>query len=666
MIGIRLIPQSEFTRVRGAGPPDAGPPDAGRLALLADMCRFNTLSAVKRAGSGHLGSSFSAMDIVVWLYFREMNTFAAGIRSPDRDVYFSSKGHDVPGLYAVLHAGGVVSREQLLKLRRLGGLDGHPDVGVPGIEANSGSLGMGISKGKGMAWAKRRQGHGGRVFVLTGDGELQEGQNYEALLNAARQGVPRLTVIVDHNKLQTDKPVAEISDLGDLEARFGTYGWKVLRCDGHSWADLERVFGELRQPRDVPAIVIADTVKGRGVSFMEHPRALAEGHGLYRWHAGAPDDDSFARASEELLASVRARATRLGLGPVAAEELATEPAPSLGGGPREFVAEAYGQALVELAARRPDLVVLDGDLAADCRIRAFEEKYPDRFIENGIAEQDMVSMAGGLARMGLLPVVNSFASFLASRANEQIYNNATERSKVIYVCHFGGLIPAGPGKSHQSVRDVSLFGALPNCTILQPCNPAETRQALEFLVERHDGVGVLRLAIGPSPRSIALPAGYTLTPGRGAVLTEGGDTVVLAYGPVLLHETLVAAEAMAARGSGLTVVNHPWLNRVDAEWLARLVAPYRRVCVVDDHAPVGGLADRVARVMAEAGLLEGREFLAFGVEGYPACGAPGEVLRHHGLDGMMLAERLLDGTAALSAGRTSARGEDGYTLEAPQ
>jgi transketolase len=661
VIDIRLIPQTEFTRVRGDG--SASPE---RLALLADMCRFNTLSAVKRAGSGHLGSSFSAMDIVVWLYFQEMNTLAKGVDHPDRDVYFSSKGHDVPGLYAVLHAGGVVTREQLLKLRRLGGLDGHPDVGIRGIEANSGSLGMGISNGKGIAWAKRRLGRGGRVFVLTGDGELQEGQNYEALLNAPRQGVPQLTVIVDHNKLQTDKTVAEISDLGDIEARLRTYGWLVLRCDGHSWPDLARTFEQLRRPRDVPAIVIADTIKGRGVSFMEHPRALADGRGLYRWHAGAPDDESFTLASEELLGRVRAQSERLGLGAPAVESLVAEAGPSLGTGPREFVAEAYGQALVELATRRSDIVVLDGDLAADCRIRAFEERFPDRFIENGIAEQDMVSMAGGMARAGLLPVVNSFASFLASRANEQIYNNATERSKVIYVCHFGGLIPAGPGKSHQSVRDISLFGALPGCTILQPCNAAETRLALEHLVERHDGVGVLRLAIGPSPRSIALPASYAFEPGRGTVLTEGGDTVLLAYGPVLLHEALVAAEAMAARGSGLTVVNHPWLNLVDARWLASLIGPYRRVCVVDDHAPVGGLADRVARIMTEHGLLEGREFLALGVEHFPACGAPGEVLRHHGLEGTVLAERLLEGTAALSAAPVGPRGDEAYTLEAPQ
>ena len=154
------------------------------------MCRLNTLVAVKRAGSGHLGSSFSAMDIVAFLLFEELNAADLGWNHPDRDVYFSSKGHDVPGLYAALHALGVIPRERLLRLRRLGGLDGHPDVGVPGIEANSGSLGMGISKGRGIAWAKRYLGRGGRVVVMTGDGELQEGQNYEGL-QAARTGTAR-------------------------------------------------------------------------------------------------------------------------------------------------------------------------------------------------------------------------------------------------------------------------------------------------------------------------------------------------------------------------------------------------------------------------------------------------------------------------------------------
>jgi len=146
---IKIIPQSEFVRVW-----QTGANFYATLSLIADMCRLNALSAVKRAGSGHLGSSFSAMDIVTYLYWWEMNTIRKGFDNPNRDIYFSSKGHDVPGLYAALFSLGIISEELFLKLRRLGGLHGHPDINNLGIEANSGSLGMGISKGRGMAWAK--------------------------------------------------------------------------------------------------------------------------------------------------------------------------------------------------------------------------------------------------------------------------------------------------------------------------------------------------------------------------------------------------------------------------------------------------------------------------------------------------------------------------------
>ena len=208
---LELIPPGEFARVASAGiAPDA------RLALLADMCRANALVAVKRAGSGHLGSTFSSLDLVVHLLWEELNVAEVGFDSPDRDVFFSSKGHDVPGLYAALNALGVIPTERLLRLRRLGGLDGHPDVGVPGIEANSGSLGMGISKARGIAWAKRHLGRGGRVVVMTGDGELQEGQNWEALQAAAHQRVGRLLVVVDRNALQSDRTTEEILALESL------------------------------------------------------------------------------------------------------------------------------------------------------------------------------------------------------------------------------------------------------------------------------------------------------------------------------------------------------------------------------------------------------------------------------------------------------------------
>ncbi len=643
MVRLQLLPRSEHDRVRAA----RGESDL-TLSLLADMCRLNALVAVKRAGSGHLGSTFSSLDVVAHLLFAELNVEELGFEDPGRDVFFSSKGHDVPGLYAALFGLGVIPQERLLRLRRLGGLDGHPDVGVPGIEANSGSLGMGISKGRGIAWAKRRAGLAGRVVVMTGDGEIQEGQNWEALQAAAHERLGGLWVVVDRNELQSDRPTEEIVALRDLEAKLEAFGWAVASCDGHDHAALRDVFEGFRDgAADVPKALVAHTVKGRGVSFMEHPVALAEGGGTYRWHAGAPGDEAFERAFGELEDRIRAGFSALGLDPpvfepVVGEETVTrglEGEPESGAGTRravtdEYVVEAYGETLLELGERDDRLVVLDADLASDCRIRAFELAYPERFLECGIAEQDMVSAAAGLARHGFLPVVNSFAAFLASRANEQIYNQASERTKVVYALHYAGLVPAGPGKSHQSLRDVSLLAALPGTTIVQPASAEETAALLRWAIEDADGDVALRLAIGPSPRRIELPEGYRPEVGRGSVLREGRDGVLLAYGPVMLHEALAAAEQLEGEGLGLRVVDMPWLNRFDAEWLAAEVAPYEHVFVLEDHAPVGALGDGLRRA------LDGRAIEVFGVEGWPACGTPAEALRFHGLDGASLADRI--------------------------
>ena len=499
-----------------------------------------------------------------------------------------------------------------------------------------------------MAWAKRFLGRGGRVVVMTGDGELQEGQNFEALQAAVHQRVGNLWVIVDRNELQSDKPTEEILALGDLEAKLGAFGWHVATCDGHDHVALRRVFAEFRSDTERPKVLIANTIKGKGVSFMEHPARSPKAAGrtagtparpatttsgaLTRsssvaWTAGFAASDSRRSSSrrvppledERRLARGRAGIGRRGAGArVRGDATSTSP-------------RRTARTLLELAEAHPELVVLDGDLASDCRVRAFELAHPARFIENGIAEQDMVSMAGGLARQGLLPVVNSFASFLASRANEQIYNNASERTKVIYACHYAGLIPAGPGKSHQSMRDVSLFGALPNMTVVHPANAEETRALVRWAVEDAQENVAIRLAIGPSPRRIELAGRLAADVGRGTVLREGTDALLFAYGPVMLHEALNAAEALGTR---VQVVDLPWLNRVDAAWLAETVAPFDDVFVVEDHAPVGALGDALRRE------LDGRAVTVFGVEGWPACGTPPEALRFHGLDGASLADRI--------------------------
>jgi len=653
---IKIIPVKEFARIL-----QLDHDFYTELEIISDMCRANALAMVKNSGSGHLGSSFSSMDIVTWLYYKELNLIELGFDSPHRDIYFSSKGHDVPGLYAILFSIGILSENQIVKLRRIGGLDGHPDIRVKGIEANSGSLGMGISKGRGMAWAKRKLNLNGDVYVMTGDGEFQEGQNFEALQSCVQQNITNLVVIMDHNKVQSDRPVEKIISLGDLEAKISSFGWHVVRVNGHDFAALDKTFRELKTITDKPKFIIADTIKGKGVSFMEHPVALKANNGLYPWHAGAPDDGSFIKGYNEIINRVNEYLTGMGYSTLVTTDAHTvksyfnsplvnnelgEPVSSaapLNSNLKqnsEYIVEAFGKALVEQGLARQDILVLDADLSSDCRLRYFEKEFPDRFIENGIAEQDMVSMAGGLAKMGFLPVVNSFASFLASRANEQIYNNCTENHKIIYACHYAGLIPAGPGKSHQSIRDISLLGALSNMEIIQPCNPAETAMVLKYCVNTATGNCVIRMNIGPSPRAISLPESYRLIKGQGVILREGKDALIFSYGPVMLNEALVAAGILAAQGLELGVANMPWLNAVDVKWLEEIVTGYHQIFVLEDHSRFGGLGEFLMFQLIKANLLAHHNFNIFAIDGFPACGSPSEALNFHGLDGESLAKRI--------------------------
>ncbi len=605
------------------------------------------------------------MDIVTYLYLNELNIKSKGLDSDDRDIYFSSKGHDVPGLYSILYSIGILSEEKLLMLRRLHGLDGHPEVRIPGIEASTGSLGMGISKGRGMAWAKTYLEKEGHVYVLTGDGEFQEGQIWESIQATAHQDISNITVIMDHNKYQTDMLVEDVNNIEDLVDKITAFGWHVIRIDGHNFDLMRDTFKELKIIDDRPKFVIADTIKGKGVSFMETPAAeVISGKTYYKWHSGAPDDVSYELGLEELSESINILSYELGMNKLiiptnkAEGKIATK-------SDKEFVTDSYGDTLVELAKTNDKLIVLDGDLAADCKLRKFEYAYPDRFIENGIAEQDMVSMAGGLARMGLLPVVNTFASFLAARANEQIYNNAGEKTKIIYTCHFAGMIPAGPGKSHQSVRDISLFNALPNMTIIQPCNALETKLATEYCVNEAEENCMLRLVIGPSPEKIKLPKNYEFKIGVGTQLTKGKDAVLFAYGPVMLHESLVAAELLKSAGFKLKVINMPWLNKIDDEWLASEVKGIKKVFVLEDHSVIGGLGERILESLVKTDSIKGKTFEKIGLTDYPECGTPLEVLEFHGFDGKSLAVRV-SGIADLSGGMEESTAKEKYTAAAPQ
>jgi transketolase len=626
VIDLHYVPLSEFDRLRHL-PLSAHE----RARLFADACRINTLYMITRAGSGHIGTSFSSLDLMAWLYLHELRD---GQEGGPRDAFFSSKGHDVPALYAVLIALGRLPFEQLHQLRRLDGLPGHPDVGTPEIECNTGSLGMGISKAKGMLLASRLRGESNRFYVLTGDGELQEGQFWESLVSAANHRLSDITAIVDHNKLQSDTFVSRVSDLGDLEAKLASFGWHVQRIDGHDAAQIEGALERARGEQARPSAIIADTLKGRGVSFMEPDAAATD---LYKFHSGAPDDETYARALGELLDGVNARLAAAG---VPALETATNPRPArpMPQAPQKLVA-AYSRALVEQAARDPRLVAFDADLVLDTGLIPFQKQFPDRFVECGIAEQDMVSQAGGAARRGLLPVVHSFACFLSTRPNEQIYNNATERTKVVYVGSLAGLVPGGPGHSHQSVRDISALAAMPGLVMLEPCTERETALAVEYCLSSRDS-HYLRLVSVPTAVPFELPPDYRLREGRGVTVREGADAVVIGYGPVLLAEACKAAGLLADRGVSVRIVNLPWLNRVDPEWLASAVTGISHLFTLDNHYVTGGQGDMILRTLAEHGLGGRLRARRLGVTDVPACGQNDEVLRAHRLDAASLAETI--------------------------
>ncbi len=253
----------------------------------------------------------------------------------------------------------------------------------------------------------------------------------------------------------------------------------------------------------------------------------------------------------------------------------------------------------------------------------------------------MVSQAGGMARRGLLPVAHSFACFLSTRPNEQIYNNASEGTKVVYVGSLAGLLPGGPGHSHQSVRDISALGAIPRLILIEPCAESEVEQAVDFCLNRTDESSYIRLVSLGWPLPFTLPADYRLELGRGVTIREGADAVAIGYGPWLLANAYDAAEAMARdHGVDCKVVNLPWLNRVDSDWLRETIGSARQVFALDNHYAHGGQGQLIASRIAELGL-EGVTVTRIGIDALPLCGTNSEVLEAHQLDVQGLMDSML-------------------------
>lgn len=610
-----------------------------RLSVLADMIRLNALTSIMSARSGHIGASFSAIEILTVLYHHAMNVDQSRPQRKGRDIFILSKGHAAAALYAVLASRGFIPTDKLATFRRLGGLEGHAELSVPGVETNTGSLGIGISKAKGFVWVYKFDSVKASAFILVGDGELQEGQNWEAIQSAGFWKLDNLCLIIDRNRVQTDMEVVKILDVSPIEAKLKSFGWYTTTIDGHNIKEILHAIKRLKKITGKPKAIIVNTIKGKGVSFMEHPRALRAGKGLYKWHDKLPNGEEYALAWNEIISRIKRKISKCKVEkftfPAFPEHFA-EGKPLHEG---ESLVETFSESLVDIGKKRKDVVVLDADLAESCGLRKFQHAHPERFIEVGIAEQDMVSMAGGLALAGKLPIVNTYAAFLTSRANEQIFNNASEGTKIIYVGHLAGILPAKPGKSHQGIRDIPLLKAIPNMLICQPCSGLELRRLLNFLVYDANQSSYMRLEHSISRRIIQLPRNYKIEVGKGVTIAEGSDAVVFGYGPLLLSEALLARDELKKDNINIKIVNLPWLNHIDEKWLVDTIGNTEFVFCVENHSTVGGQSEEIMRILSSSAL-GNIKFCSIGIQGYGQSGEDEEILKHYGVDSLSIAEKI--------------------------
>ncbi len=572
--------------------------DLQTLRARARDARRLILQTVKIAQAGHVGGPMSACDLLAALYFHELRVDPTRPDWAGRDRFVLSKGHCALALYAMLALRGFFPVEEMATFDRVDArLQGHPDVTrLPGLDMSTGSLGMGLSAGIGMALGARLKGQDFRTYVMLGDGECQEGQIWEAAQVAARYGLDNLVAILDHNRLQQYGWKAGSGQQDPLEKpgpRFRSFGWHVIEINGHDMDAILGAYAEARRVTGKPVIIVAETTKGMGVSFMmDNPD----------WHAKPPSDEQLATALNELGGDIT-------IAPVPCDAYwhppHRHPLPAVGetlrwtpvtDGPALAQRDVFGQTLIALGREYPELVVLDGDLANSTKADLFADAIPERFLQMGIAEQNMVSVAAGLATTGLVPWLSTFTAFIVKRGADQVrVQVAQTHATVRLVGSYSGLLTNRTGKSHQSIADLTVMRAIPDMVVVAPADGVEARLAMNAL-QTYQGPSYLRL--NREPARAIFDDGYHFEIGRGVVLREGADVAIISTG-VQSGRALEAAELLAAEGIQAHVLHLPTVKPLDEAAIVAAARAAGRVLVSEEHTIVGGLGSAVAEVLGE-------------------------------------------------------------------
>lgn len=557
------------------------------------------VQTVHQTRAGHVGGPLSAADILAVLYFHEMRIDPGRPDWEDRDRFVLSKGHSALGLYAMLALRGYFPIAELATFDRIDSrLQGHPDMTrLPGIDMSTGSLGQGLSAAVGMALGARLLGKDFRTFALLGDGESQEGQIWEAAQVAARYGLDNLIAVLDFNRLQQfgwkRENGQQAPPIEEPAEKWRAFGWHVVETDGHDFYALTEAFDRARYAGGKPTMIVAYTVKGKGVSFMENDP---------EWHARPIDDAQLARALEDLGGDlVLEPDPDLPRYPGSGAAEKAVPPPALRWAPRRDQAplaqrEVFGRTLIELAQEDDRLVVLDGDLANSTRADWFARQFPDRFLQMGIGEQNMLSVAAGLASVGLVPWISTFTAFLVKRALDQIrVQVAQTHLPVKLVGSYSGLWTNRTGKSHQSVEDLAVMRAMPGMVVIAPADGVEQAAAMRAM-QTHPGPVYMRINRDATPT--IFDESYVFEPGKGVVLREGRDIALVSTG-VQTTRALAAADLLAEEGIGAYVLHLPTLKPLDADAVVAAARATGVVLTTEEHTVLGGLGSAVAEVLGE-------------------------------------------------------------------
>jgi transketolase len=594
------------------------------LINIATRLRIESVRSTSEAGSGHPSTCCSAAEIVAALFFAEMRYDARDPQNPDNDRFVLSKGHGAPILYAAWAEAGFLKREDLLTLRRLDSdLEGHPTPRLPFVDVGTGSLGQGLATGVGIALNARRINSDYRTYVLLGDGECAEGSVWEAASVASAYKLDSLCGITDVNALGQSGPTQWQHDTEPLAARWRAFGWHVLTVDGHDLVEILDTLEKARQTRGRPTMILARTIKGKGVSLMEgkegwHGKALKKGDELDKALAelqsqfvpedGPPPEPRVPRTvgrPAPRQASIGPSSYKLG------DQVATR--------------EAYGAAIARLGTGDDRVVALDGDVKNSTFSEKFEQAHPERFYQVFIAEQVMIGIAMGLASRGAIPFPSTFAAFL-TRAYDFIRMAAISFLNVKMVGSHAGVSIGEDGPSQMGLEDLAMMRAQPNITVLYPSDAVSTERLIERMAY-HPGPAYMRTTRPKTP--VIYGPDETFEIGGIKVLRESNSDVASVIGAgITLFEALKAYDELKAEGINIRVIDLYSVQPVDADALIRCArATNGQVITVEDHYLAGGIGDAVAEAVAPEGFTVRR----LAVSEIPRSGASAELLDRYGI-----------------------------------